>query len=283
MKKPLLVLLLVLTAAALACRAVPLHLPGLVRSTPTTTPSPTPLPISTPTITPSPAPTAVPSATLPVSTSQPPLDFHDQVSEETVKADQYTLKLRYPELNPDQPQAAAFNQAVKDMIDSWVPQFRKDAAEMAGTIPDSNGSFFGLDYKVFYNQNSLVSLQFSLSTYLQGAAHPNLVSFPLNFDLDARQKIALKDLFQPDSSYLAMLSTLSVADLQKRDFPITLSGAAPSLENYRSWNLTPNALRITFDAYQVAAYAAGPQAVEIPWKVLESLLSPRFSALFLPR
>ena len=154
---------------------------------------------------------------------------------------------------------------------------------MAGTIPDSNGSFFGLDYKVFYNQNSLVSLQFSLSTYLQGAAHPNLVSFPLNFDLDARQKIALKDLFQPDSSYLAMLSTLSVADLQKRDFPITLSGAAPSLENYRSWNLTPNALRITFDAYQVAAYAAGPQTVEIPWKLLESLLAPRFSALFLPR
>ena len=283
MKKPLLVLLLVLTAGALACRAVPLRLPDLVRATPTTTPSPTPPPTSTPTITPSPAPTAVPSATLPVPTSQPPLDFHDQVSEETVKADQYTLKLRYPELNPDQPQAAAFNQAVKDMTDSWVSQFRKDAAEMAGTIPDSNGSFFGLDYKVFYNQNSLVSLQFSLSTYLQGAAHPNLVSFPLNFDLDARQKIALKDLFQPDSSYLAMLSTLSVADLQKRDFPITLSGAAPSLENYRSWNLTPNALRITFDAYQVAAYAAGPQTVEIPWKLLESLLAPRFSALFLPR
>lgn len=283
-KKRLIFPLLTLTAGILACQAVPLRLPGLTRPTAspkaaevTATPSPRPLP----SITPSPS-LAPATPTLPAPTPMLPVEFQDQQNSETVAADQYTLKLRYPQLDPNQPSAAGFNQVVKEEMDSRLAQFRKDAAELAGHQANSNGSFFGLDYKVFYNQNGLVSLQFSLSTYMQGAAHPNLISYPLNYDLQSGRRVELKDLFQPGSSYLDLISSLCVADLQKRDIPMTLSGAAPTSENYRSWNLSPKTLRITFDAYQVAAYAAGPQTVEIPWKALEPVLDARLSALFLP-
>lgn len=265
-KKRLIFPLLALTAGMLACQAVPLHLPGMARSTASpneaagiVTPSPLPLPSITP------SPSSVPATpTLPAPTLLPPVEFQDQQNSETVAADQYTLKLRYPQLEPNQPSAASFNQVVKEEMDGRLAQFRKDAAELAGHQTDSNGSFFGLDYKVFYNQNGLVSLQFNLSTYLQGAAHPNLISYPLTYDLQSGRRVELMDLFQPGSSYLALISSLCVADLQKRDIPMTLSGAAPTSENYRSWNLSSKTLRITFDAYQVAAYAAGPQTVEIP-------------------
>ncbi len=51
-------------------------------------------------------------------------------------------------------------------------------------------------------------------------------------------------------------------------------GATAAVQNYRNWNITPNGLMITFDEYQVAPYAAGPQTVVIPYKALGQILEP---------
>jgi hypothetical protein len=52
------------------------------------------------------------------------------------------------------------------------------------------------------------------------------------------------------------------------------AGAGPRADNYRAWNITRKGLWITFDPYQVAAYAAGPQNILVPYSVLKDIIKP---------
>jgi hypothetical protein len=51
-------------------------------------------------------------------------------------------------------------------------------------------------------------------------------------------------------------------------------GAGPDAENYGSWTIGKKGLGIIFDSYQVAAYAAGPQHVLVPYSALKDLIKP---------
>jgi hypothetical protein len=52
------------------------------------------------------------------------------------------------------------------------------------------------------------------------------------------------------------------------------TGADPTPENYQRWNLADDGFLVTFDVYQVAAYAAGPQTVTIPYADLRPVSNP---------
>ena len=51
-------------------------------------------------------------------------------------------------------------------------------------------------------------------------------------------------------------------------------GAGAELTNYDNWTITKKGLGITFDPYQVAAYAAGPQNVVVPYSALKEIIKP---------
>ena len=53
-------------------------------------------------------------------------------------------------------------------------------------------------------------------------------------------------------------------------------GAGALAKNFKSWNVTRKGILINFDPYQVAAYAAGPQEVLIPYGKLKSVLRDKF-------
>jgi hypothetical protein len=42
-----------------------------------------------------------------------------------------------------------------------------------------------------------------------------------------------------------------------------------------TWHLTSDGLLVTFNEYQVAPYASGPQTVIAPYAQLKGLISPR--------
>lgn len=263
MKPRRLVPLLAACLALLACRAL----------TPRGSPSPAtavaPLPSPTAAFTPAPSATATF-----VPTPVPPAALEEQSLDTRNDAQHYTVKASFPALPPGAPAAADFNRRVKALVEGVVADFEKNAAGASAFPADVPGSGLVLSYKALLNQGGLLSLKFEASTYIKGAAHPNLVSFPLNYDLRAAQSLALSDLFLPRSAYLALLSSACLGDLQKRDFPLFPEGAAPKIENFRSWNLTPGGLLVTFDAYQVAPYAAGPQEVTVPYARLRPLADP---------
>jgi len=276
MKKPVLLLALIFALAMLACRAAPWEAGGTAvplgqatitaeshADTPTSTLAP-------------PAPTAAPTLT-PLPTERPPvqLSFISAVETLESKDPPYTVTLAYPGLEAAAPFAPEFNSLVRGKLDQVVEQFKKDALDASLFPNDVPGSFLDLTYQEFYNQDGLASQQLHLMVYIKGAAHPNSVTIPLNFDFRAGRELALADLFVPGSPYLEKLFELCLADLQTRgNLPLFLEGAQPKPENYRSWNITPQGLRVTFDPYQVAAYAAGPQIVEIGWEQLSGLLAP---------
>jgi hypothetical protein len=171
-----------------------------------------------------------------------------------------------------------FNKAVDSLVDETVSQFKKDfgtTGDGVATLPseiEELGSYVEMTYELFDTHMSLISVKVNVYWYGAGAAHPNSYSRTLNYDLEHGNVLELADLFKPDAKYLEALSAYSVKTLkamERLDFP---EGAEPKPENYQSWNITEQGLRINFDDYQVTPHAVGPQVVVIPFEKLKDVI-----------
>lgn len=225
-------------------------------------PSPTPVP---------PTPTSVP---LPLSEQ---VTLVPQLLEETNQTPPFTIKSQIPQIaGSDDPRLAAFNQRLNNLVMNEVDTWREGFLQNTGPSV-SSGSFLETTYTLASQINELWSLKFDFHFYSAGAAHPGSYSVTLNYDLGQGRELALGDLFLPSSNYLEAISNYCIADLSKQSFFDTAftTGADPTPENYQSWNITPEGLLITFDEYQVAPYAAGPQQVIVPYSELRGIIDPQ--------
>lgn len=133
-------------------------------------------------------------------------------------------------------------------------------------------SFMWIGYDVPLLTSDLVSIRFTVDYYMAGAAHPNHYFRVLNYDLAANKEILFSDLFKDPEKALKVLSLASKKCLSKPDFPLFEEGILPKMENFTNWNLTEENLRLSFDPYQVAPYAAGPQEVLLPYTDIQDLV-----------
>jgi hypothetical protein len=124
-------------------------------------------------------------------------------------------------------------------------------------------------------------LEFIENYYERGAAHGNISTTVLNYDVRNGKKLALADLFNAKANYLSAISSYCIKELQDRqkrdkdsmlDADMMKSGASARADNYKAWAITKKGLWITFDPYQVAAFAAGPQYVLVPYSALKDLI-----------
>jgi hypothetical protein len=260
----LLLVILAVSLPALACSTPARLMRGWLAS-PTPLPSLTPIPSSTPQPSSTPTLQATSSVLPPVSVVEHPL-------QETSEADQYEIKAVFPYLPAVVSGAEVFNAEMADFEETTLAGFRIDAAQAAPAPSASVGSFLQSRYEMLYNQNGLFSLRLWISIYMKGAAHPGTFSKTFNYDLQTGASISLNDLFQPDAQYLPVLAKFCQAEVLRRDSAFWPDGAGADPANYRSWNLTADGLMVTFDEYQVAPYAAGPQSVLVPYATLTSLL-----------
>jgi hypothetical protein len=143
-------------------------------------------------------------------------------------------------------------------------------------VPGSAGSFYDQSYELISPPGNLVSLKFQIMIYIQGAAHPGTHMRTVTYDLEAGSDVRLEQLFLPGSNYLERIANYCIAQLGSRNigFESSSNGAQPLQENYGNWNITSDGLLITFEEYQVAAYAAGPQEVNVPYAELQSIIDP---------
>lgn len=203
----------------------------------------------------------------------------------------YEIDAEYPQLQGStSPNFEKFNQTARALVVRSVSDFRKEMApeENAETpdeasaepTPETSGSDLGIGYTVAIANDEVISIEFSVGSYYSGAAHPNSHTEVLNFDLKNGKVIRLGELFNPDAKYLQAISTLAITDLKKQskekngmlDDDWIQKGAGPGAENYKSWTIGRKGLAITFDAYQVGPYAAGPQEVFIPYSALRDII-----------
>ncbi|MCC6800531.1 MAG: DUF3298 and DUF4163 domain-containing protein [Anaerolineae bacterium] len=126
-----------------------------------------------------------------------------------------------------------------------------------------------------------LSLKFTVYTF-SGGAHGMTYFETMTFDLVKEIQLALSDLFLPEKDFLEVIAPIAQAAVAEQlgdmaDADWIAQGAGPVLENYQNWMLTPDALVFTFEPYQVAAYAAGPQTVTIPLADIADILAPEFA------
>ena len=199
-------------------------------------------------------------------------------SEEDSQSPLYKITSQTPSLTgSDDPRVNNFNAEMTALGNKAVADFKQNLLGM--NLPAvSEGSSFNVQYKLLSPPGNVLSLKFEMDGYVSGAAHPYHLSQTVNYDLGKGKDIALIDLFLPNSDYLETIASYCSAQLKTRDIGFEdgfTQGADPTPDNYRNWNITPDGLLITFDEYQVAAYAAGPQTVVVPYSELKGLIDPQ--------
>lgn len=226
------------------------------------------------------APRPIPTPAPPTPTSTPiPLSKQvslvSQASNETNQTPPFTITAETPQLaGSDDPRVTTFNQRLDDLVSKEVDVWRQSFLQNTAPVMN-NGSTLNVKYTLLSQIDDLWSFKFDFAFYSDGAAHPGLNSITLNYDLSQGKELALADLFLPNTDYLGAISKYCIAELSKQPFfdsPFA-EGAQPKPENYRNWNITPDGLMITFDEYQVAPYAAGPQTITVPYSELNSLIN----------
>jgi len=225
------------------------------------------------------------------SVHEEPISFTGEVEitakqiKESNKKLMYEIAAQYPQISGgSNPNFEKFNQTVRASVTKTVADFRKEMTPKEGEDeprPEgSMGSDLNISYDIALAQDDLLSVEFSVGNYYQGAAHPNSYSEVLNYDLKNGKQLKLSDLFKPGVKYLQAIATYCIADLKKQAKDKGLldeeieKGAAASGQNYKSWTITKRGLGINFDSYQVAPYAAGPQFVLVPYSTLKDLINP---------
>lgn len=179
-----------------------------------------------------------------------------------------------------------FNKAVDNLIQKEIEYFRKNLLTQMPITPVSGGSFFDAKYTVISQSGNLWSFKFDFSGYADGAAHSYHYSLTLNYDLEQGNKLSLNELFPKDTNYLEVIARYCIVELSKRDIGFYggfQQGAEPTPENYRNWNIAQGGIMITFNEYQVAPYAAGPQTILVPYGELTTLINRQGPlAVFVP-
>jgi len=223
--------------------------------------------------------------------SQQPIEFTGTVKilpkviKDTDKEKRYTVNAEYPQIDGDA-RFEGFNREARNLISKDVSAFKTaetsdDAEAVADSAPETHSTLdAGYDFR--FATDDLISIEWNEGTYSRGAAHGNSVTQVLNYDLKKAKKLALADLFVDKSKYLTVIANYCMKELKERakkeDSAIFAdqieTGAGPRADNYRAVAITKRGLWITFDPYQVAAYAAGPQYILVPYAALKDIIRP---------
>ena len=273
MKTFFLYIFCVVLIAALACSSTSFPAPD-----PTAVP---PMPQSVlPTevvFTPIPTLTAVAPTSMPSPLSQS-LVLQSSPFNETGNGPVYAITAQVPFLQgSDDPRIVGFNIRLSELVQNEVNQFRSEILANQPVVPIMAGSSLDVKYTLIGQRGEIWSLKFDLYFYYDGAAHPGSYSITSNYDLEHGREITLDELFLPNSNHLQVIADYCNVQLSTRDigFDMFQNGADPLPENYQRWNLSDEGFVITFDEYQVAPYAAGPQTVIAPFSELQSIINPQ--------
>lgn len=224
--------------------------------------------------------------------TQQPIDFSaaaarfvPKVIKEANKQSRFRIDVVYPQIEGDA-RFDKFNKEARAMVTKNVAAFKtsetSNETDAGSEIPaETQTSTLDSDYQIRLADDDLISIEFTESAYSGGAAHPNSYTTVLNYDVRNGKKLALADLFNAKSNYVKVISDYCIKDLKQqakkeKDSMLTddmiQSGASARAENFNAWTITKQGLWITFDPYQVAAYAAGPQQVLVPYSALKDLI-----------
>lgn len=186
--------------------------------------------------------------------------------------DGYDLKVEYPQVSSDKPEARRFNRWIKDKVLGYAKEFKTLADAEQRRKHKKRPLLWGLNlsYVVYYSNENLVSLRLTHSLMEAGQMHPIAYYETINFDLKKGRPLRARDIFK--RGYLNKFSTYSRKHLM--DHYVNLHedevkrGTEPRISSFANWNLVPDGVLLSFEDYQVGAHSFGQPEFVVPFTAL---------------
>jgi len=229
-------------------------------------------------VTPTPGPaTPLPSgatAAPPTATAAPTTPIIDSVVIDSNAPDsRWKVTFKKPVVSGI-PEAAAtkINDAITAKINGYITAFTGSGLPAVAS-GDGPSSLQG-DFTTALNSPSLVSLRFTVLTYVTGAAHPVGVPGSINFIVSSGATISLADIFKDPTAALATLSVKAQAALATSlGSDLAWPGAATSMSFFdKAWAMTPAGLEFAWPQGDLASMAAGMPSATLTWSSIKTII-----------
>jgi hypothetical protein len=176
---------------------------------------------------------------------------------------------------------AAMNASIGARVDGYIGAFQ--GSRLPAVNPGDGPSTLNGDFAVAFVSATVLSLRFTVQTYVSGAASTSSAPGSLNFDVATGTAIQFVDLFTSTGAALPVLSSQSHSLLSaKLGADLQWPSSVTMAEFQTAWALTAGGLELAWAQGAVATQAAGMPSITIPWSALASVLSnPGPAASFL--
>lgn len=221
--------------------------------------------------------------------SSKPLTSSNETVQENNEQQRYAIDVSYPVFSGsfNTTLQEKLNSSIKSLIDGEIDSFKNAVQNMdLSLVPKEYSNQLTISYEPFIQTSNMVSIEFTISQFWAGAAHPNSVAKTFTYDISSGKQLSLSNIFKKNSNYLSVLSGIATQSLKEKlgkDLEETddvnfmkdwiETGAAPKKENFSNFVLGKDNLIIIFDPYQVGPYAWGFQKVEIPYEKIQDTLA----------
>jgi hypothetical protein len=193
----------------------------------------------------------------------------------------WTTSVRLPAIEgpaADDPGWAGLAGHLDEIVAGEREAFHENLAEWETSQPGWV-STFDVDGSVLWAAPPILSILLDFSVYYAGAAHPGHYAITVVWDAGRGRALTTRDLFPATAEWEQVVSREVIPILERdlgdmADPSWIQEGAGPLAENFTRWALVEEGLIVFFDPYQVAPYAAGPQAVTIPRAEFADVAAP---------
>lgn len=220
--------------------------------------------------------TPLPSGVTPAPTVELPTPVIDSVVVSSNAPDsRWTVTFKKPVISGIGGSAAtAMNNTISDAVDGFIGAFT--GSGLPAVASGDGPSTLEGDFSIALDSPTLVSLRFTMITFVTGAAHPAEAPASLNFVVSSGAKISLTDLFANPSTALSTLSPLAQTRLSSLlGSDLTWTGPASSMTFFeKGWAITPAGLEFTWAQGDIASEAAGMPSVTLTWSGIKSIILP---------
>lgn len=127
-------------------------------------------------------------------------------------------------------------------------------------------------YEVMLNKNGILSILFSLYTYVNKAAHGFTAYSSITLNVETGQVYSFDDLFNPKLDYTSFINEIANEYIKGNNIVLIneYKGIIPNQQYY----LTPDKLVIYYQVYEYTPYYYGLFKIEIPYNKITNLLTP---------
>lgn len=218
-------------------------------------------------ISPPPA-TLAPGAT-PTPTPPPP-GIGSAVISTTAPDGRWTVTFKKPAISGVIPAAATnINTAITARVNSYISAFTsKGLPAIAG---GAGPSTLDGDFTIALDTRSVISLRFSILTYVSGAASSVGQAGSINLNASTGATINLADLFSNSATALSIISSKTKAALSSHlGNELTWPSGTLALSYFdKAWVFTPAGLEFAWSQEAIATHAAGMPSAVVSWADLK--------------